>query len=104
MRKYKHISAPMQEIASHLQSCWIVFSASADLIRCSRPTAGTERFSPWKFCAWTSRSFLAPVDYSCMGYSVPAAIGAKLACPNRPVAALAGDGAFLMTGLELITA
>lgn len=50
------------------------------------------------------RSFLAPVDYSCMGYSVPAAIGAKLACPERPVIALAGDGAFLMTGLELATA
>jgi acetolactate synthase-1/2/3 large subunit len=50
------------------------------------------------------RSFLAPVDYSCMGYAVPAALGAALACPERPVAALAGDGAFLMTGLELLTA
>lgn len=47
---------------------------------------------------------LAPVDYSCMGYAVPAAIGAKLAMPGTPVVALAGDGAFLMTGLELLTA
>jgi acetolactate synthase-1/2/3 large subunit len=47
---------------------------------------------------------LAPVDYSCMGYAVPAALGAKLACPDAPVVALAGDGAFLMTGLELLTA
>jgi acetolactate synthase-1/2/3 large subunit len=47
---------------------------------------------------------LAPVDYSCMGYSVPAAIGAKLARPDAPVIALAGDGAFLMTGLEMLTA
>lgn len=50
------------------------------------------------------RSFLGPIDYSCMGYSVPAAIGAQLAAPERPVIALAGDGAFLMTGLELLTA
>jgi acetolactate synthase-1/2/3 large subunit len=50
------------------------------------------------------RKFLAPVDYSCMGYAVPAAIGAKLARPECPVVALAGDGAFLMTGLELLTA
>jgi len=50
------------------------------------------------------RSFLAPVDYSCMGYAVPAALGAALACPDRPVISLAGDGAFLMTGLELLTA
>ena len=48
--------------------------------------------------------FLAPVDYSCMGYSVPAAIGAGLGTPGTPVIALAGDGAFLMTGLELLTA
>jgi acetolactate synthase-1/2/3 large subunit len=48
--------------------------------------------------------FLAPVDYSCMGYAVPAAIGAKLGKPGAPVVALAGDGAFLMTGLELLTA
>ena len=48
--------------------------------------------------------FLAPIDYSCMGYSVPAAIGAKLAKPDAPVVALVGDGAFLMTGLELLTA
>jgi acetolactate synthase-1/2/3 large subunit len=50
------------------------------------------------------RSFLAPVDYSCMGYAVPAALGAALACPDRRVISLAGDGAFLMTGLELLTA
>ena len=50
------------------------------------------------------RSFLAPVDYSCMGYSVPAALGAALARPDRRAVALAGDGAFLMTGLELLTA
>jgi acetolactate synthase-1/2/3 large subunit len=50
------------------------------------------------------RSFLAPIDYSCMGYAVPGALGAALACPHRPVVSLAGDGAFLMTGLELLTA
>jgi acetolactate synthase-1/2/3 large subunit len=39
-----------------------------------------------------------------MGYAVPAAIGAKIANPDRDVIALAGDGALLMTGLELLTA
>jgi acetolactate synthase-1/2/3 large subunit len=50
------------------------------------------------------RRFIGPIDYSCMGYSVPAAIGAKLANPGRDVVALAGDGALLMTGLEILTA
>ena len=39
-----------------------------------------------------------------MGYAVPAAIGAKLANPQRQVVSIVGDGAFLMTGLETITA
>ena len=50
------------------------------------------------------RRFLAPIDYSCMGYSVPAAIGAAFGRPERPSVALVGDGAFLMTGLEMLTA
>jgi acetolactate synthase-1/2/3 large subunit len=50
------------------------------------------------------RRYLAPVDYSCMGYAVPAALGAKLAAPDLNVVALAGDGALLMTGLEMLTA
>jgi len=39
-----------------------------------------------------------------MGFGVPAAIAAKLAHPDRPVVAFAGDGCFLMTGQELATA
>jgi acetolactate synthase-1/2/3 large subunit len=50
------------------------------------------------------RCFIGPIDFSCMGYSVPAAIGAAFANPDRDVVALAGDGAFLMTGLEALTA
>lgn len=52
----------------------------------------------------TPRRFIGPIDYSCMGYAIPAAIGAKLANPDRDVIALAGDGALLMTGLEILTA
>lgn len=39
-----------------------------------------------------------------MGYAVPAAVGAALARPERPVVALVGDGGFLMTGVEVETA
>ncbi len=48
--------------------------------------------------------FLGPIDFSCMGYCVPAAIGAKLTNPDQDVIGLAGDGALLMTGLEMMTA
>ena len=46
---------------------------------------------------------IGPVDYSCMGYSVPASLGAKLVNPSKDVIGFIGDGAFLMTGLEVLT-
>src|SRR5215472_4522546 len=52
----------------------------------------------------TPRTFVSPTDFSSMGYAVPAAVGAKLASPARQVVSIVGDGAFLMTGLETITA
>jgi len=39
-----------------------------------------------------------------MGYSVPAAVAAKIAAPERTVVAIAGDGEFLMNGQEFATA
>jgi acetolactate synthase-1/2/3 large subunit len=51
-----------------------------------------------------ARSFISPTDFNCMGYCVPAAIGAKLVNPRRQVVGIVGDGAFLMTGLEILTA
>jgi acetolactate synthase I/II/III large subunit len=39
-----------------------------------------------------------------MGYGVPASIGAKLACPDKPVINIDGDGSFCMTAMEMITA
>jgi 3D-(3,5/4)-trihydroxycyclohexane-1,2-dione acylhydrolase (decyclizing) len=42
--------------------------------------------------------------YSCMGYEIPAAIGVKLAAPDREVFALVGDGTYLMLPTEVVTA
>jgi len=50
------------------------------------------------------RGLISPTDFNCMGYCVPATIGAKLAQPGRQVVGIVGDGAFRMTGLELGTA
>ena len=38
-----------------------------------------------------------------MGFSIPAAIGAKVGCPDRMVWAVDGDGCFQMTAQELVT-
>ncbi|MFF6952004.1 3D-(3,5/4)-trihydroxycyclohexane-1,2-dione acylhydrolase (decyclizing) [Streptomyces iakyrus] len=56
---------------------------------------------------WRTRSpdqYHLEYGYSCMGYEIPAAIGVKLAAPDRPVWALVGDGTYLMMPTELVTA
>lgn len=50
------------------------------------------------------KTLIVPTDFNAMGYAVPAAIGAKIANPRREVCAIVGDGAFLMTGMEIVTA
>lgn len=47
---------------------------------------------------------ILPTDFNAMGYAVPAAMGAKLVHPRREVVAIVGDGAFLMTCMEIVTA
>jgi acetolactate synthase I/II/III large subunit len=49
-------------------------------------------------------TFLTAHDYEPMGWAVAGAIGAKLAYPDRPVVCVSGDGAFLMSAMEVSTA
>ena len=56
------------------------------------------------FPTYRSKHLISPTDFNCMGYCVPAAIGAKLVNPEKQVIGIVGDGAFLMTCMEIITA
>ena len=51
-----------------------------------------------------ARHYVSPTDFNCMGYATPAAIGTKLANPTAQVVGIVGDGAFLMTCMEMLTA
>ncbi|MFJ3525559.1 3D-(3,5/4)-trihydroxycyclohexane-1,2-dione acylhydrolase (decyclizing) [Pseudomonas sp. NPDC090203] len=56
--------------------------------------------------AWRSTSvdsYHVEYGYSCMGYEVNAALGAKMAAPEREVYALVGDGSYMMLHSELAT-
>jgi len=50
------------------------------------------------------RSFFAPMSFGNCGYALPTIIGAKAAAPNRPAIAYAGDGAWAMSMVEIMTA
>jgi acetolactate synthase-1/2/3 large subunit len=63
------------------------------------------------FSSWVHRHFpfsransQAGPEAGAMGAAVPAAVGAKLARPEAEVVAFVGDGAFMMTGQEMLTA
>ena len=53
----------------------------------------------WK--TYAPRELLMTNGLSSMGFGVPAAIGAKIAFPGRPVVAMVGDGGFAMTATEV---
>lgn len=50
------------------------------------------------------RSFFAPMSFGNCGYALPTIIGAKRAAPDRPAIAYAGDGAWGMSMVEILTA
>lgn len=48
--------------------------------------------------------FISPTDFNCMGYATPAVTAVKLVNPDKQVVGIIGDGAFLMTCMETLTA
>jgi acetolactate synthase-1/2/3 large subunit len=52
----------------------------------------------------TPKHMISPTDFNCMGYAVPATISTKLMHPTKDVVGIIGDGAFLMTCMEITTA
>jgi acetolactate synthase-1/2/3 large subunit len=85
--------------------------ALAAQLRCVLPPNAVVTTDAGNFGGWPARylrwrqpgTFLGPTS-GAMGYSVPAAIAARLAQPTAPVVSLVGDGGFLMTGTEVETA
>lgn len=69
-------------------------------------TNGAGNFTVWpnKFFKFGPKARLLGPQAGAMGYGLPAAIAARLACPDRTVVCFAGDGDFQMTLQELGTA
>ena len=87
----------MEQVITHLNDV-----LDDDAIVCN----GAGNYSAWlhryyRYRSW--RTQLAPTSGS-MGYGLPAAVAAKLECPDRDVICLAGDGCFQMVSQEFGTA
>jgi acetolactate synthase-1/2/3 large subunit len=70
-------------------------------------TTGVGQHQMWAVQYWTfrePRTWVSSHGLGTMGYGFPAAVGAKLAAPDREVVCFEGDGSFLMTMQELAVA
>jgi 3D-(3,5/4)-trihydroxycyclohexane-1,2-dione acylhydrolase (decyclizing) len=55
---------------------------------------------------WRTRNpkgFHHEYGYSCMGYEIAGGLGAKMACPDREIYVMIGDGGYLMMSSEIVT-
>jgi len=60
-----------------------------------------QMWSALYFQSLKPRTFISSGGLGTMGFGFPAAIGAKVACPDRVVVDIAGDGSFIMSEQEL---
>ena len=60
-----------------------------------------QMWSALYFQSLMPRTFISSGGLGTMGFGFPAAIGAKVACPDRVVVDIAGDGSFIMSEQEL---
>jgi acetolactate synthase-1/2/3 large subunit len=60
-----------------------------------------QMWSALYFQALKPRTFISSGGLGTMGFGFPASLGAKVACPERPIVDIAGDGSFIMTEQEL---
>jgi acetolactate synthase-1/2/3 large subunit len=65
---------------------------------------GAAGFSSYRHLRTAKSCYSTLVGNYTMGHGIAGAIGAKLACPQKKIISISGDGAFLMNGMEIATA
>jgi acetolactate synthase-1/2/3 large subunit len=95
--KYEEVIMP-QEVIHHLNQ--MVPDDAIIVTGVGQHQMWTAQFYQFK----NPRTFLTSAGLGSMGYGYPAALGAKIGCPNKQVVNIDGDGSFQMNIQELATA
>lgn len=77
------------------------FSEPEDVVLCAAGSAPGDLHKLWR--TRNSKGFHLEYGYSCMGYEISGGLGAKMACPDREIYIILGDGGYLMMPSEIIT-
>ena len=77
------------------------FMSPDDVVLCASGSAPGDLHKLWR--TQNPKGFHLEYGYSCMGYEISGGLGAKMACPEREIYVIVGDGGYLMMPSEIIT-
>ena len=77
-------------------------SEARDVVVCAAGSMPGDLHKLWR--TRDPQGYHVEYGYSCMGYEIAGGVGVKLACPDRDVFVMVGDGSYLMMSQELVTA
>lgn len=77
------------------------FSGPRDVVLCAAGSLPGDLHKLWR--TRDVKGFHLEYGYSTMGYEIAAGLGAKMACPDREIYVMVGDGNYLMNNHEIIT-
>ena len=78
------------------------FCEPRDVVLCAAGSLPGDLHKLWR--TRDPKGFHLEYGYSTMGYEIAAGLGAKMACPDREIYVMVGDGNYLMNHQEIITA
>ncbi len=78
------------------------FAGPLDVVLCAAGSLPGDLHKLWR--TRDPKGFHLEYGYSTMGYELAAGIGAKMACPDREIYVMVGDGNYLMMNNEIVTA
>ena len=92
-----------QEVPSQSEVLGAVneFMEPEDVVLCASGSAPGDLHKLWR--TRNSKGFHLEYGYSCMGYEISGGLGAKMACPDREIYVILGDGGYLMMPSEIVT-
>lgn len=73
-----------------------------DVVVCAAGSMPGDLLKLWR--TTDPKGYHVEYGYSCMGYEVAGGLGVRMACPDREVFVMVGDGSYLMMHTEIVTA
>ncbi len=77
-------------------------SEPRDVVVCAAGSMPGDLHKLWR--TRDPKGYHVEYGYSCMGYEIAGGLGVRMACPDRDVFVMVGDGSYLMMAQELVTA